>query len=123
MQKRTRPLLALLALILASLACGPQKTIVVGGDVFCGLSYMSSKGFVYRCACPIDGSTSAEADFTTRELKETDSSAIRSAACMDYTRQNSSQNENFQPAATEPPVEVPLTEEPASTQPPAASAR
>jgi len=92
---------ALLVLILASLACGPQKTIVVGGDVSCNLSYFS-KGFVYRCACPMDGSTSAAADFTTRELQEIDSSTIRSAACMDYNRQHSSP----QPAATEPPTEA-----------------
>ena len=117
MQKLTRPLLALLALILASLACGPQKTIVVGGDVSCSMYYLSTNGFVYRCACPMDGSTSDAAEFTTRELKEIDSSTIRSTACMEYNRQHSSQNENIQPAATEPLA----TEEPAlPTEPPIA---
>ncbi|MFN8382089.1 MAG: hypothetical protein U0V02_09125 [Anaerolineales bacterium] len=121
-RNHVRPLLALLALILASLACGPQKTIVVGGDVACSMYYLSTNGIVYRCACPMDGSTSDAAEFTTRELKEIDSSTIRSTACMEYNRQHSSQNENIQPAATEPPAEVPPTEEPAATEPPVASA-
>lgn len=112
--KLSRPLLALLVLLLASLACGPQKTIVVGGDVTCNLHGIGY-GLVYRCICPIDGSSSNDGDFTRGELQTYDSSIIRSEACKGYFHQLS-QNNNAQPAATEPPTEAP-TEPPTDVAP------
>jgi hypothetical protein len=109
-RRNYQPLLALLVLILVSLACGPQKTIVVGGDVTCNLHGIGY-GLVYRCICPIDGSSSNDGDFTRGELQTYDSSIIRSEACTDYYHQLS-QNNNAQPAATEPPTEAPAPTEP-----------
>ncbi|MFN8414389.1 MAG: hypothetical protein U0Z26_18555 [Anaerolineales bacterium] len=103
-RKHTRPLLALLVLILTSLACGPQKEIVKDGQVTCKLAFYF-KGFVYQCYCPIDGSSTASAQYTTKELQDADVTSVKDRACINYYMSHASQENPLQSTAT--PTAVP----------------
>ena len=108
-QKHARPLLALLMLVLASLACipGTKKTF---GEVTCvDQGYVFLLGTQYQCYCPTDGLAYPSGRMAYPELRVKDPADIKTIACTDYhAAQPVLQNPFDSILPTEPPTDEPV---------------
>lgn len=115
----TRSLLALLTLILASLACALPPETVTKGQITCRYVGYGFRGSTYYCTCPLNGT---EQDINAYDLTNQSNADVYASICGPVLGSQLLQSELDQPAATEPPIDEEPTEEPASTEPPAAPA-
>ncbi|MFM8424549.1 MAG: hypothetical protein ACKOBL_05175, partial [Chloroflexota bacterium] len=106
-----RPMLALLLLIFANLACYVPSQIVKG-DITCKhVAYNPlSGGHLYSCTCPLDTSNMTFSEIYAKDLNTITDQEVKNRACSNYSA-NTESNESQ-------PTEAP-TEEPGSTEPPA----
>lgn len=115
----TRSLLALLTLILASLACDLPPETVTKGQITCRYVGYGFRGSTYYCTCPLNG---VEQDIKASDLTNNSNADVYASICGPVLGSQLLQSELDQPAATEPPIDEEPTEEPASTEPPPAPA-
>ncbi|MBK9781429.1 MAG: hypothetical protein IPP55_15485 [Anaerolineales bacterium] len=107
-RNRVRPLLALLLLVLASLACIPGTERVIGEVTCVDDGYLFGSGTQYICYCPTDGKAYRGGELSSPTLRGIDPARLKTLACSDPFAQTLNQNSAL---PTEPPTEEP-TEEP-----------
>lgn len=113
-KKHARPMLALLVLILASLACVPGTKKVIGEVTCVDTGYVFLLGTQFQCYCPIDGLAYRSGQLASPELTGIDPTRLKALACTDlFAAQSVDQPSLNEVSATEPP-----TEEPAAAEPP-----
>lgn len=117
MKTNTRPLLALLLLILASLACIPGTKRVIGEVTCVDEGYTFGLGTQFQCYCPTDGNAYAGGRLASPELTGIDPAWLKTLACSDGLGNSMVQDTSNDVSPTEAPTEAP-TEEPAPTEPP-----
>ncbi|MFN8382090.1 MAG: hypothetical protein U0V02_09130 [Anaerolineales bacterium] len=105
--KHTRPLLALLVLILASLACIPGAERKIGEVSCIDKGYLFGIGTQYQCYCPIDGLAYSSGKLSSHELTGIDPAKLKALACTDLFGQTVDQPSLNEVSATEPPTEEP----------------
>lgn len=107
----TRPLLALLALILASLACQTPAATITKGLITCEYAgYQPGPGNIYYCTCPVNG---IKTNLSLDELNSFEEDRVYRETCG-----------GIDPPAPQPQPSATPTDVPAAppTEPPAASA-
>jgi hypothetical protein len=110
-------LLALLVLILASLACIPGTERKIGEVTCIDDGYLFGSGTQYICYCPTDGMAYRGGELSSSTLTGIDPARLKTLACTDPFAQTFNPNPSNDVSPTEPPTEEP-TEEPAATEPP-----
>ncbi|MBK6793030.1 MAG: hypothetical protein IPG80_10950 [Anaerolineales bacterium] len=116
-RNRVRPLLALLLLVLASLACIPGTERVIGEVTCVDDGYLFGSGTQYICYCPTDGKAYRGGELSSPTLRGIDPARLKTLACSDPFAQTFIQDPALDLAPTEPPTEAP-TEASASTEAP-----
>ena len=117
MLPKNRPLLALLLLILVSLACIPGTKRVIGEVTCVDEGYTFGLGTQYQCYCPTDGNPYAGGRLASSELTGIDPAWLKTLACSDGLGNSMVQDTPNDVPPTEAPTEPP-TEEPAPTDAP-----